>query len=241
MFFLQFIFFLWLSLSLIKEISLLDYISKNQKKIADLFLVLYFFAVAFCLKSSFYSLFFILPCVLTLFLFLFLKRREDQNLLIQLNSLLMPLESGMKSGLSFLNAWDKTVQELSSPALKNKIKGWSQILKFQKDFRYPANKEIEQFVRELMAINQSFQPLKSLKHLQRKVRVEMAFRTKSRRALLQVRVQSLVLCLFYIGLLIGTIIIHGFQYPGLILLSLILLIIGLIWIFKMGENIKWSV
>ena len=116
----------------------------------------------------------------------------------------------------------------------------SEILKFQNKFHYP-DKEIENFVGDLICIHQSSNPLRRLQHLQRKVRIERDFRAKSRRVLLQVRLQSTILSLFYIGLLVWTFVSYGKQYLNLILISFVLFCIGLIWIFKTGRTMKWSV
>ena len=242
MFILKLFFFYLLSLSLIKEIFFLNLISNQEKISLEILLSLYFLFIIFYIKqSSFFIIFFLLPCSFILLLFFLLKRREEKNLLFQLCSLILPLESGMRSGLSFLNAWQKSLKETKLKKVSDKLKNFTQIFQYQKEFHYPEDKQIELFIKDLILIYQSPNPLKRLQHLKRKVKIELAFRVKSQRALLQVRVQSGILCFFYIGLLAWTITAHGQKHISLILSSLLLFTIGLIWILKTGRQMKWSV
>ena len=124
-----------------KEIFLLNLIPLNWKMVLELFFLFYFLFVFFCFKSFRFSfIFFLLPSVCLLLLFVFLKKQEEKNLLFQLSSLLIPLESQMKLGLSFINAWQKGLEELKAGKTKNKIQKITDILKFQNDFHYPDKK-----------------------------------------------------------------------------------------------------
>ena len=241
MFILKVFFFYLLSLSLIKEIFFLNLASIKTKRALELLLSFYFLFIIFYAKQSDFSiLFLLLPCVFILFLFFFLKKQEEKNLLFQLASLILPLESKMKSGLSFFNAWQQSLLDVKSKKIKDKLRSFTQVFQYQKEFHYPEDKQVELFIKDLILIYQSPQPLKRLQHLRRKVKIELAFRIKSQRALMQVRIQSGILCFFYIGLLAWTA-GHGSKYTSLILSSLLLFIIGLIWILKTGRQMKWSV
>jgi len=154
--------------------------------------------------------------------------------------LLIPLESQMKLGLSVINAWQKSLRELTTEKAKDKAKKITDILKFQNEFHSP-DKEIENFIKDLITIHQSAQPLQRLKNLQRKLKVEQSFRIKSKRALLQIRIQSGILSFFYFGLLTWTIMAYGNRYIHLILVSFLFFCTGLLWIFKTGRKMKWSV
>lgn len=209
--------------------------------ILEFFVLFYFLFIFFYFKNLHFSLFFfLLPLISLLFLLTFLKKQEEKKLLFQLSSLLIPLESQMKLGLSFINAWQKSLEELKSEKIKSKIRKIAEVLKFQSEFYHP-DKEIENFVKDLMIIHQSPDPLKRLQHLKRKIRIEQAFQTKSKRVLLQIRIQSVVMSLFYFGLLAWTIFSYGSRYIYLILLSILFFCIGLFWIFKSGRMMKWSV
>ena len=241
MFILKVFFFYLLSLSLIKEIFFLNLASIKTKRALELLLLFYFLFIIFYAKQSDSSILFLLfPCAFILFLFFFLKKQEEKNLLFQLTSLILPLESKMKSGLSFFNAWQQSLLDVRSKKIKDKLSRFTQVFQYQKEFHYPEDKQVELFIKDLILIYQSPQPLKRLQHLRRKVKIELAFRIKSQRALMQVRIQSGILCFFYIGLLAWTA-GHGPKYTSLILSSLLLFIIGLIWILKTGRQMKWSV
>ena len=241
MFIFQFFFFGFLCWNLMKEIFLLNLIPLNWKMVLEIFFLFYFLFVFFCFKNFRFSfIFFLLPSVCLLFLFVFLKKQEEKNLLFQLSSLLIPLESQMKLGLSFINAWQKELEELKAGKTKNKIQKITDILKFQNDFHYP-DKKIENFIKDLVTIYKSSNPLQRLKHLHRKVKVEHSFQMKSKRTLLQIRIQSGILSFFYFGLLAWTITSYGSRYINLILISFLFFCIGLFWIFKTGRKMKWSV
>lgn len=241
MFIFQAVFFSLISQNLIKEMFLLRLITLSGRRALEIFLLFYFLFVFFWFKNPSFSLFlFGFPLILLLFLFVFLKKREERDLLYKLHSLLIPLESQMKLGSSVVNAWQKSLEELKSQKAKDKAKKITDILKFQNEF-YSPDKEIENFIRDLITIHQSAQPLQRLKHLQRKIKVEQSFRIKSKRALLQIRIQSIILSLFYFGLLTWTITAHGNQYIHLILVSFLFFCTGLLWIFKTGRKMKWSV
>lgn len=242
MFFLQVLFIAWLSLSLIKEMFFFHLISKKIKQSLEILIVFYFlFMISYTNQSVFSIILFLSPFCFIIFLCVFLKKQEEKKLFFQLCSLILPLESGMQSGLSFLNAWQKSLEGIKSKQIKDKLTSFTQVFQYQKEFHYSEDKQVNLFIKDLILIYQSSNPLKRLQHLRRKVKVEMAFRIKTQRALLQVRIQTGILCCFYIGLLVWTLTAHGQKYTSLILSSLFLFIIGLIWILKTGRKMKWSV
>ena len=228
----------WLSLSLIKELFLLGFISFKLQKGLEILLIFYFLGIFLFFPSSYFLIFICFLLIATLFL---LKHEKEKQLFNELCELLIPLESAMKSGMSFLNGWDKAVKESNSKAHFHKLKEFSKVLTFQNRFVYPDNKKVEKFILELLSIKQSPQPLKRIHYLKRKLKVEMVFKIKANRALLQIKAQSFILCLFYIGILINTLIVYQKANFKLILISLLLFIIGLVWIFNSGRNIKWSI
>lgn len=228
----------WLSLSLIKEFFLLGFISLKAKRGFDIILGFYFLGTFFFFKSSYLL---ILPCLFILMALLLLKHEKEKQLFQKVCDLLIPLESAMKSGMSFLNAWEKALKEPGLEAQKNKLEELTGVLKFQNHFVYPENKNMERLMTELLSIKQSPQPLKRIHHLRRKLRVEVFFKTKAKRALMQIKAQSFILCFFYLGLLINTLVVYKQKSASLILGSLVLFSIGLIWIFNSGRRIKWSI
>jgi len=241
MYILQIVFVSFLNISLIKEMFILKLISLKGRQTLEVLIFIYFLILTFFMKKfNFFIIFLLFPLFFLLFLFLFLKKREEQDLLFKLYSLLLPLESQMRLGSSFINAWQKSLSELKSEKIKNKAQQITEILKFQKEFHYP-DKEVENFIKDLITIHCSSSPLKKLKYLQRKVRIELAFQIKSKRLLIQNRLQSLVLSLFYFAVLFWTVGSYGQQYFQLIVISFFMFLTGLLWIFKIGRSMKWSV
>lgn len=241
MFFVQFFFFFFLYWMFVKEFFLLKFISLYKRKFLEGLLIVYFLFIFLYLKKiSFSILFFLIPLFFFFLFFIFLNKKEEDKLLAQLYSLLISLDSQMKLGLSFMTAWQNGVEDIPQGEVRNKIQKITEILKFQKNFSFD-NKKIEHFIKDLSLIYQSSSPLKRLRQLQRKIKVEQSFQIKSERTLLQTRIQACLLSFFYFGLLAWTIISYGNRYAYLILTSLLFFSIGFFWIIKIGRKMKWSI
>lgn len=240
MFVLKSLFFAFLCKNLIKEIVLKGFIPLRWKIFLEIFVLLYFVFLFFVLRDfPFISLCFPLPFVGLLSLYFFFKKREEKDFLECLFSLPVQLEARMKRGFSFIHAWEKSLDELKE-VKRNKMQKITQILKFQGRFRHP-DKEIENFVKDLVLIHQSSNPLQRLSHLQRKVRLERSFKMKAARALFQVRLQSGLLSCFYFSLLLWSFFAYGMQHIRLSMFSLLFFSLGFFWILKAGRKMKWSV
>ena len=240
MFALKALFFAFLCKNLIKEMILKGFVSLRWKFLLEIFILLYFLILYLVLKGfSFISLCLPLPFVALLLLYFFFKRREEKDLLDCLFSLTSHLEVRMKQGLSFIHAWEKALDELKG-VKRNKMQKITQILKFEGRLQHP-DKEIENFVKDLILIHQSSNPLQRLQHLQRKLRLERSFKMKSKRALFQIRLQSGLLSIFYFSLLLWSFIGYGMRHIGMAVVSLLLFSLGFFWILKTGRKMKWSV
>jgi Flp pilus assembly protein TadB len=81
-----------------------------------------------------------------------------------------------------------------------------------------------------------------LKSFRRKLKIEDDFRQKSRKALLQVRAQSALLCLMYVPIFIFQI-VRGVmqQAPLIMLVSAVLFVFGTVWIANAGRRYKWKI
>ena len=220
---------------------MLKLIPIKMKKSLEIFIYIYFsFVWIIFRKLSFFLFFFFIPLAFLLFLVFFLKQKEEKKLLNALYSLLVPLESQMKLGSSFINAWQKSIEPIPFSKIKTQIQKISDVLKFQNIFSYP-DKKIEFFVKDLIIIHKSSNPLKRLGYLKRKVKVEQSFQIKSERALLQTRIQSFVLSVLYFGLLAWTITAYGKKYIHFIMISFLFFFIGLFWVLKIGRRMKWTI
>lgn len=241
MFFFQFIFFQFICYCFSHEIFLLKLISLNQKRALNILLFLYFLFWLIYLDQTRFAIFlFIFPAVFLIIFLIFLKKQEQKKTLLKLYSLLIPLESQMKLGFSFINSWENSFKDFESGKIKRKFQEITEILKFQKSFSY-SDKRIENFVKDLLLIHASQNPLKRFQQLQKKIKVEQHFQIKSKRVLLQIRIQTYILSVFYLGLLAWTIISYGTKYINLILLSACFFCIALFWIIKTGRTMKWSI
>lgn len=237
---LQILCFSLLSEKLIQEIFLMNLIHSKWKKPLSLFVFLYFFALFFLRHISWIFLACFPPVVLLILALFFLRTQIEKNILLELFELPRLLESRMKQGLSFLSACQKSLQDIKSKKTKDQIKKIIESIQLEGSFRHP-DPDIQNFVQDLTLIHKSTSPMKQLQLLKRKVNIEKSFRLKSKRALFQVRIQSCILSLFYLGLLVWTLSISKTRYIYLILISCVLFFSGLFWIFKTGRSMKWSV
>ena len=167
------------------------------------------------------------------------RKRKERTFLENLYSLLPPLMAQMKLGLGFMDAWDKSLQTIETSASKMSLLKISEVLRFQKACSHP-HPEIRHFLYHLMTARKSAQPLKHLKNLQQKVQVKLLFLRKSRQVLFQLRLQSGVMALLYGGLVFWNLFHYGLKYISLVLFSFLLFFSGLLWIFKTGKTLKWS-
>ena len=237
---LQILCFSLLSEKLIREIFLMNLIPPQWKKPLSLSVVLYFFALFFLQHAFLIMLACFLPVALLIFALFFLKKQMEQDILFELFDLPRSLESRMKQGLSFLSACQKSLQDIKSKKTQDHVKKIIESIQLGTPLRHP-DPDIQNFVQDLALIHKSPSPMKRLKLLQRKINIEKIFRLKSKRALFQARIQSGILSLFYLGLLVWTLSVSKTRHIYLILISCVLFLIGLFWIFKIGRSMKWSV
>ena len=110
--------------------------------------------------------------------------------------------------------------------------------KLRKEFHFSP---LQQMIEELKRTDKSAQCLEHLENLRHQVRIQSVFRKKVQSALLQIRIQSLVLLILYSGLFIFVLHRYGLKYIKILLLSLFLFISGLIILFQCGKRIKWTI
>ena len=228
------------SYKLIKEMGKQDLISPFFKRIFLFSGSFYLFCGLFLQKYLLAGMFYLTTFPLLLFCFFcFLKKQEEKNLLEILSSLLTSVQAQMKLGLNFMDAWQKSLLNRKEKNHQAELFKISESLRFQR-YLHHSNNHIRRFLWHLLEIRRSPQALQRLKNLQKKVQVEMMFLRKSRQVLLQLKLQSLVMALFYGGLIFLNVFQYGFQYFSLICFSLFLFCTGFFWIFKSGQSIKWS-
>ena len=159
--------------------------------------------------------------------------------MLALYKILSPLISQMKLGFGFLDAWKRSVKDVENPLIARQLQEVSDILHFQKPF-FHSRKEVKEFVNHLNQARYSSQPLKRLKQLHEKIKIEQVFHRKALRVLMQLRLQSSILSCLYLSVLVWTLLSSGLRHLNLLFSSFLLFSIGLFWIFKTGRRMKWS-
>ena len=232
---LNFLLFWNISLTFLKEFPPLPWLKTL------FYALVFYFITGFLLQPNPFPafIFFSTPLFLLFSGFLIWEKKKDKVFLWSLYKILPPLIAQMKLGFGFLDAWQRCVKEEKNKTIAGKLKEVSEILRFQKPFSH-IRKEIKDFVIHLSQARNSPQCLKRLTQLQEKIKVEQFFHRKASRVLLQLKLQSFILSFLYLSLLIWTLWSSGFNYPKLIGLSLFLFSVGLFWIFKTGQKMKWS-
>lgn len=187
-------------------------------------------------------LLFCIPLIFTFFLKSFLVFIWKQRFYLQFEFFLNALISQIKIGTGFRSAFKKAAQSLPYIYFQNyflkilEIILYSQNLSPEFDFS-----PLKQIITELKRADQSAQCLEHLENLRHQIHIQSIFRKKVGTALLQIRIQSLVLLLLYSGLFLFVIHKYGLRYIKILFLSLILFITGLIILSQCGRKIKWTI
>ena len=233
---LSFFLFWNLSVSLLKELSPIPFL-----KIFSPILFLYFLSgLLLQIKSPIWIfIFYFIPVFLLSAAVLINQKQKEKRVLQELYKFLPSLIAQMKLGFGFLDAYQRSLKNMENKELICKLQDILYTLRFQKHFSHP-KKEIKEFVYHINQARLSPQPLKRLNQLHEKIKIEQLFHRKSSKILLQLKLQSGILSFLYFSLLLWTILFSGLKHLLLILLSFFFFFIGLVWIFKTGRKMKWS-
>lgn len=146
----------------------------------------------------------------------------------------------MRMGRSFRESFQKC--SVSRPDwMRKQFDELLTALAYRQAFSAPAISE--QMVNELREVfGASMKQLERLKSLRRRLKIEMDFRQKSRRALVQVRMQSAILSLLFVPLLVFQLLSRPWDSQGhIILVSCLLFAVGTWWISLAGRKYKWKI
>ncbi len=149
----------------------------------------------------------------------------------------------MKSGRSFRSSLIESTSECDSH-MRAKLSEIASVVAFSSQAK---TTQTDPFVRELIdefrVIDQ--QPHSSLKRLmvfREKIRVEDDFRRRSGQVLARLRAQSFVMCGLYLAVLLFMVAKFGWAPNARVLLiSILLFLIGVAWIWFGGRRLKWKV
>jgi Flp pilus assembly protein TadB len=148
----------------------------------------------------------------------------------------------MRSGKGFISSLKCAVEYRGSRNLWA-FQEFISSLEYSRDMApLSGNKDILFFFKELKSIHQSgHKPIERVKALRQRLFIEKDLRLKSRQALLQVKFQSYMMALMFIGLLFFVHVQFGIQnHATLVLGAVFLFLPGLIWIKNMGRGYKWK-
>ncbi len=150
----------------------------------------------------------------------------------------------MRSGLGFRSAYSSALSEISDEEFASQLEQMiERESSAQHSVRYSEDLFGRRVVKQLCkARSLPHQSIEQLLNLRRHLKIESDFRRRSGQILLQLRIQSLVLCLLYILLLLFTLHHSSFaQIRSLLGLSLLLFVMGTLVFWKIGGLFKWKV
>lgn len=169
-----------------------------------------------------------------------------EHLLIQFEIFLNYIIAQIKMGSSFLTSFKLALKQIPTLSVNTKFQnhftGILESILFSKPI--PPDllfSPLKQIIQELKKADQFTQCLEHLENLRHTIRVRAYFRRKVHTALIQVRVQAIVLTILYIGLFIFVLYQYGLQYIHILFASLFLFSLGLIILFQIGRKIKWNI
>ena len=182
------------------------------------------------------------PVILTFFLQSFLIFIWKEQLYTQFEFFLNTLIAQIKMGESFRSAFKKAIESLSNIQFKNYFMEILETILFSKTLRKEfCFSPMEQMIQELKQADQSAQCLGYLENLRHQVRIRSIFRKKVQSALLQIRIQSLILLILYSGLFLFVLHKYGLKYIKVLFLSLLLFLGGFIILLQCGKKLKWTI
>ncbi len=184
-----------------------------------------------------------LNLIVRLLSYLVLTRREN-SLPLEFQAFVDRVSLQMRAGHSFRKACEQScdtgniyVQQqltLVSLALSDQKKSHEHIQLMAPKLR----KLIPEF---LEIASQSHQLLRRVDLFRKKMKMEHDFRRRSGEAAVQIRIQSMITGILYVGLLLFVIISNALQgLYLLILVSLLLFAAGVFWILSVGRSYKWK-
>lgn len=182
------------------------------------------------------------PLVVIYFLYPFLIFIWRQQFYFQFECFLNNIIAQIKIGANFRSAFKQVIVNLPSQHFKNYFREILDTILFSKKLRKEfCFNPLQQMIIELKNADQSSHCLEYLENIRHQVRIHSVFRKKVHSALLQIRVQSIVLWILYSGLFIFILHKYGLKYIKVLCLSLSFFIIGLIILFHCGRRVKWTI
>jgi hypothetical protein len=180
--------------------------------------------------------------VLSIILFSLVKQRSAK-FRRALVDVLTIVSLKMKTGRSFRRALSEVTAE-SEPRIRAKLSEIGSVVVFsQQNTVFSSDPFISSFVSELILIDrQPHAATRRLAVFREKIRIEDDFRRKSGQVLARIRAQSYVMTGLYVALAAFMAWKFGWRTNiRLYFISASLFVIGLVWMWRGGRNLKWKV
>ena len=211
---------------------------------STIYLCLFLYFTILLLSSQTNLFGFILGIYLPLFFYIFTEciyfyQRSliFQNYFLQLvNSII----TRIKMGNGFRKAFELSLSTLPSPFPQNIFNEIQNRIIYSQNLPKNTSSHIKFAFKHLKKAEEDPQPLLRLSYLKHSLQVENDFRKKSRKALLQVHIQSFIMTGLFISLFIFTFLFYGTEFLSIALLASFLFLLGTGIVFLVGRRIKWT-
>jgi Ca2+/Na+ antiporter len=182
------------------------------------------------------------PQLIVVAVLIFFVRTRAKRLRDRIRESLLVIHLKMKSGKSFRQSFDEVINE-SDPFTREKLAEIKSVVVFSQQKLIRTDPFIAEVIIEFIRIDtNSHAGIRRLTVFREKLRIEDDFRRKSGQVLSQIRAQSLIMSGLYVA--VGVFIGHQFGWRSnlrLFLVSAILFLSGLVWIWFDGRRMQWKV
>ena len=146
----------------------------------------------------------------------------------------------MKMGISFREALELGIDQIESKWVKDSLRELQDQVIYTKDIGTLSQSFHSAFFILKKAHQETHLRLSQLQYVRNHLKINLLFHKKVHQALLQIRLQSLVMSVLYLGVLIFIILYSGTKFLQLILFSMLLFVLGSLFVFSIGRKIKWT-
>lgn len=168
----------------------------------------------------------------------FLIRRLRSALIPFLDCVILGLQTGKSFRLSLFSAVD-----MQSGWVHHQLKEVIESLQMSETVTAVKSALLKDLQRELVEIDRSqTRCVEQVKALRRELKMQEDFRRRSGQVTQQIKMQAIIVTALYLALFSFVIMQFGFQeHRFLILMSLLIFLGGLLWIFSVGRRMRWKV
>ncbi|WP_373998549.1 hypothetical protein [Bdellovibrio bacteriovorus] len=168
----------------------------------------------------------------------FLMKRMRSALIPLLDAVIL----GLQTGKSFRSSLYAAIENQSG-WMRHQLMELYQSLAMSENVIAMKSALLQDFRDEILEIDRSqSRCIDQVKALRRELKMHEDFRRRSGQVSQQLKMQAIIVTALYVALLFFVIMQFGFKEHGkLILMSSLIFLSGLIWVFAMGRRLKWKV